>query len=203
MRQYNCSNYKKIAILGSFGKHYNLIVEIAKKFIDNGFEILVPNLNGIKKSDQSFLLLEGDESNDPKELENEYIKNCLRADLVYVCDKDGYIGTTVAFELGMLSCYNQEIFFMEKPSDKLFVSMIQDAETSVYISSPDRLIKFLQDYNSFINSVSFFDDIEEPNDYTFSLSQDQIINVSRDKINSYLKKEQSKQLVKKDGKGQQ
>lgn len=33
MRTYNSDNYKKIAILGSFSKHYDLIVDVSKKFI--------------------------------------------------------------------------------------------------------------------------------------------------------------------------
>ena len=174
MREYNSSEYKSVAILGSFGKHYELIVEIANKFKKSGFNVLVPRLDGIQDSNQGFLLLVGDESNDPKKLENSYIGNCLKADFVYVCDKDGYIGTTVAFELGVLSCYNQEIFFMEKPKDELFTSMITNVETSIFVSSPDKLIDFLKKQNGFMNAVDFFDDFDEPQDSSFSLSESKI-----------------------------
>ena len=46
MRVYNGDNCKNIAILGSFGKHYDLIVDISKKFIDSGFKVLVPRISG-------------------------------------------------------------------------------------------------------------------------------------------------------------
>ncbi len=50
MIEYNKQNYKKVAIIGSFGKHYEIIVSTAKKFIENGFEVLTPRLEGIKNN---------------------------------------------------------------------------------------------------------------------------------------------------------
>ena len=190
MIAYNKQNYKKVALLVSFGKHYDLIVETANKFIENGFEVLVPKLDGIRNTEQNFIYLNGDEDKSPRELEKEYIYNCLDADLVYVCDKDGYIGTTVAFELGLLSAFSQTIFFMEKPQDRLILDMIDSPETSIHISKPERLIPFLKDMNSFINAVDFFDDYDEPSERSsaFYLSEIPLIHVSRNKINEELRK---------------
>ena len=87
MRVYNGDDYKNIAILGSFGKHYDLIVDISKKFIDSGFKVLVPRISGVKDKNSSFLILVGDNSSNPKQLELDYLNKCLEADLVYVCNK--------------------------------------------------------------------------------------------------------------------
>lgn len=38
MREYNDEQYKTVAILGSFGKHYESIVEAANIFKTNGLE---------------------------------------------------------------------------------------------------------------------------------------------------------------------
>jgi len=180
MRAHVGDMYAEIAILGSFGKHYDLLVETAQKFKENGFLVLVPKLEGIKESNSSFILLEGDQSDNPKELEQEYLKQCLAADIVYVCDKDGYIGTTVAFELGVLSSYGQEIYFMEKPKDELFYSMIPSKENN--ICTPDELIKALKLRNVMINAF-YSEDTNSPFDETFSVFGDVIDNSDKEKIN--------------------
>ena len=190
MKEYNKQNYKKVAIIGSFGKHYDIIVETAKKFIENGFEVLAPRLDGIRNTKENFIYLNGDGEKSPKELECDYICNCLEADLVYVCNKDGYIGTTVAFELGMLCAFTQQIFFMEKPKERLILDMIDCPDTTIHISKPERLIPFLKDLNSFNNAVDFFDDYNEPSAMasSFYLSEIPIIGVSKARVNEALKK---------------
>lgn len=167
MRTYNSDNYKKIAILGSFSKHYDLIVDVSKKFIYNGFNMLVPKIEGVKDSNSSFLILIGDTSNDPRQLELDYLNKCLEADLVYVCNKDGYIGTTVAFELGVLTSYGQEIYFMEKPNDDLFFSMIHVPQDA--ICSPETLINRISLHNMIWNSRDWFDGDDKDTKIPFAL----------------------------------
>ena len=184
MRKFACDLYKEIAILGSFSKHYDLIVKIAHKFEENGFTVLVPKLEGVKKTNNSFLLLEGDKSNNPKELEKEYIKKCLEADLVYVCNQDGYIGKSVAFELGFLSAFKQEIFFLTKPEDELLNSLIPYSKGNVL--NYDDLIKALELRNAIINA--FYDDnLDPPFDKTFGLFDEPIPNNNTETTDNYIK----------------
>jgi hypothetical protein len=129
MRKYLCDEYETVALLGSFGKQYDLMIEVAKKLTNNGFDVLVPKLNGIKNDNSGFLILNGDEDKSEELLEDDYLDKCLEADCVYVCNKDGYIGRTVSFELGTLQCYGQEVFFMEKPSDPLIIRLIPPYHT--------------------------------------------------------------------------
>lgn len=157
MRKYFCDEYKTVALLGSFGKQYNLMTEVAKKLISNGFDVLVPKLNGIKKDNSGFLILNGDENKSEELLEDDYLDNCLMADCVYVCNKDGYIGGTVSFELGTLQCYGQEVFFMEEPRDVLIRKLIPSHHTS----DIDDFISQLEMRNIFIRA--FYDDfLEDP-----------------------------------------
>lgn len=157
MREYLCDNYKTVAILGSFRKHYDLMTEVAKKLISNGFDVLVPKLNGIKNDDSGFLLLNGDDNKSEELLEDDYLDKCLTADCVYVCNKDGYIGRTVSFELGTLQCYGQEVFFMEEPEDVLIRRLIPPYHTC----DIDKFISGLEMRNVFIRA--FYDDfLEDP-----------------------------------------
>lgn len=169
MRKYNGDGYRKIAILGSFGKHYDLICDVANLFTDNGFKVLVPRLLGIQENDSDFIILNGDLSDNPRELELYYLNKCLEADLVYVCDKDGYVGTTVAFELGVLSTYGQEIYFMERPSDQLFASMINIQETA--ICEPEVLLQYMSIHNQVWSSREWFDSSDRDETAPFSLAK--------------------------------
>ena len=75
MRKYLCDEYKTVALLGSFGKQYDLMIEVAKKLISNGFDVLVPKLNGIKNDNSGFLILNGDENISEELLEDDYLDN--------------------------------------------------------------------------------------------------------------------------------
>ena len=185
MRVHNDDQFKKVAILGSFGKHYDSIVETAKIFCENGIEVLVPKLNGKQDNNGNYILLVGDNSNNPKELEKDYIKKCLEADFVYVCNKDGYIGTTVAFELGILSCFRQEIFFMEKPSDDLFLKLINSPSGN--IGDPETIVRGLNDEIELCRAREFFDNWYEPRGDQFQLLDNPLVGFEKRKINKHLK----------------
>lgn len=169
MRTYNFDNYKKIAILGSFGKHYDLIVDTASIFSESQFQVLVPKLAGIQSQNNGFIILNGDATDDPRELEVDYLNNCLDADCVYVCNMDGYIGTTVAFELGVLVNCGQEVYFMQRPSDKLFCSMMSVSDDAVY--APSELIAMMNAHNSLWNSREWFDGERKFEDIPFALTK--------------------------------
>lgn len=181
MREHNDDSYKSVALLGSFGKHYDLIVKAANIFKANGLEVLVPGLNGRKDKNASYILLEGDSCDDPKELEKEYIKKCLTADFVYVCNKDGYIGSTVAFELGILNIFRQEIFFMEKPSDDLFFRLINCPNGN--IGDPETIVKRLQGEVKLFRARGFFDNDHEPRGDDFQLFNKPPIDFTKSQIN--------------------
>ena len=186
MREHNDDEYKTVAILGSFGKHYESIVEAADIFKSNGIRVIVPKLEGKKDGDSNFILLVGDNSNNPQKLESDYIKKCLEADFVYVCNKDGYIGATVAFELGILSCYRQEIFFMEKPSDDLFFKLINYPNGN--IGDPETIAKRLDDEIKLCWARDFFDNEHEPRGDDFQLFNDSLVEFKKSEINKKIKK---------------
>ena len=187
MRTQNDDQYKTVAILGSFGKHYNSILDAANIFKSNGINVLVPKLDGLQESNETFILLVGDNTNNPKELESEYIKKCLEADFVYVCNKDGYIGATVAFELGILSSYRQEIYFMEKPSDDLFYKLIKCPNGN--IGNPEMIARKLKDEVELCWAREFFDNEHEPQGNDFQLFNHPIIDFKKSSVNSRIRSE--------------
>ncbi len=186
MREHNDDSYKSVALLGSFGKHYDLIVKAANIFKANGLEVLVPGLEGRKDKNASYILLEGDSCDDPKELEKEYIKKCLAADFVYVCNKDGYIGSTVAFELGILNIFRQEIFFMEKPNDDLFLGLINCQCGN--IGNPETIVKRLDSQIKLCLARDFFDNDHEPRGDDFQLFGNPLVKFRKSDINNRIRR---------------
>lgn len=156
MRMYNGDEYKTIAILGSFSKHYNDIVATAEIFTKNGFEVLVPKLEGIQENSKGdFLLLVGDEEKTPQQLERDFLNKCLEADCVYVCDVDGYIGSTVSGELFFLASKEQEVYFLTYPQDSLLCSMMSKSSPLIY--SPIELVNMMQNNNKIYRERTWHD----------------------------------------------
>ena len=168
MRKNNGDPYKTIAILGSFRKHYNNIVETANIFTKFGFQVLVPKLDGIQEnSKDDFLLLIGDEEKPPQQLEEEFLDKCLEADLVYVCNVGGYIGKTVMGELFILASNRQEVYFNAEPEEALLRSMISESIPSIY--SPIELVEMMKNNNSVYRQREW-PDADEPRSSTLSLT---------------------------------
>ncbi len=107
---------KKITVLGSFRRHYNEISEDIKTFNDLGIEVLSPKISKIINPGEEFAILKSDKGS-PKELEDRHLSQILLSDCVYVCNPEGYIGITVAFEIGYALSQQIPILFKVKPQD--------------------------------------------------------------------------------------
>ena len=155
MKNFNGQQYKTISIIGSFRKQMEDIQRAKQIFLDKGFEVLVPKSTAISGSkDVSFVLLDTDKSQSPRELEKDYLKALLNSDVVYCCNSNGYIGGTAMFELGYLIAKGQEVYFQEQPQDELISSLITE---KFNICSPERLCEILIMENEMWNSREWFD----------------------------------------------
>lgn len=124
-------------------------------FTKNGFEVLVPKSTTISGDENaSFVLLETDNNSNPRELEKEYLKGLLKADIVYCCNKDGYIGATAMFELGYLIAKGQDVYFQEQPVEELINSLIGE---KYYICSPEKFCEMLINENEMWAGHDWFD----------------------------------------------
>lgn len=111
---------KTISIIGSFRKenHYSKIVEIIERLKSNCINVLSPKGSEIVNSVDNFVVFSSDDPNLTSiEIEEETLQKIFSSDIVYVCDVDGYIGRTTAYEIGRCVMRNKELYFMEYPLD--------------------------------------------------------------------------------------
>lgn len=156
---YRC--YRNIGIIGSFGKHMNEIKHAKQIFEREGFNVLVPKDTEIsdERSLDGFLVLENDDDKRPRDLEKDYLNALCNCQVVYVCDKDGYIGKSAMFEIGYLVYTRKcDIIFQEMPNEELIVDMMTDKDGVIQnIMSPIEVCKSMKrsNYFSFLNSKKY------------------------------------------------
>ena len=146
---YRC--YKNIGIIGSFGKQLQDIKYAKKIFEDEGFTVLAPKDTKIseERSSDGFLILEKDDDKRPRDLEHDYL-NCLNnCQVIYVCDRNGYVGKSAMFEIGYLMKEAKHDFvFQEVPEEELLVDMLTDKNGEIRnIMSPMELCKAMKKTN--------------------------------------------------------
>lgn len=155
MKIYNSQPIKTIGIIGSFRKHMQEIKNAKQTFEKYGFKVTVPKSTTIAgNTDVSFVLLDTDTYREPSKLEKDYLKELLEADLVYCCNKDGYIGKTAMFELGYLIAKGAMVYFLEQPQEELINDLIADRYT---ICQPEQLCKKLLIENEIWKEREWFD----------------------------------------------
>ena len=106
-----------IVLLGSLRKQLETIKVKALQFEKNGYKVLAPKISNIKNDKNGFIIFEDDLSDNPITIESGFIEDCLKAENIIVCNKDGYVGNTVMFEIGYLLAKKKNIEFIQEPSD--------------------------------------------------------------------------------------
>lgn len=108
----------KVAIIGSFRKHYEKVIEIIRMLRNNGLYIMSPKGTKICGKVDEFVLFESDETDyTPEEIQMITLDKILRADVVYVCNPYGYIGRTTSYEIGFCYSRGMPIYFYSAPKD--------------------------------------------------------------------------------------
>ena len=119
-----------VTLLGSLRKQIGCIKETALLLEKSGFEVLAPKLSNVKTDANGFVIFEDDVSDNPIVIESDFIENCLKSESIVVCDKEGYIGNTVMFEIGYLLAKNKNIEFIEEPSESWLTDVIDYFSTA-------------------------------------------------------------------------
>ena len=114
-----------VVLLGSLRKQLNTIKEKALQFKENGYEILAPKISSIKNDKNGFIIFEDDLSDNPITIESGFIEDCLKAESIIVCDKDGYVGNTVMFEIGYLLAKKKNIEFIQEPNEVWLADVVK------------------------------------------------------------------------------
>ena len=131
----------KIVILGSVRKHYEKIKDVIDCFTFNGFEVLSPSKANIINPNDDFVLFDTDMSDDPGILEEIVLRKMEVADIIYICNVDGYIGISVIYELGYSMGMREKIYFLEKWKESFLDEFYDDSKVIDPLSLCKKLIK--------------------------------------------------------------
>ena len=108
----------QVAIIGSFRKYYDQILEIIKEFKKNGLYVSSPKESFINNKIGEFVIFNADDQTQtPAEIQMVTLERILNADAVYVYNPNGYIGKTTCYEIGFCFSRYKPIYFYEKPDD--------------------------------------------------------------------------------------
>lgn len=112
---------KKIVLLGSFRKHYTEICECLSFFKKHDILVLSPLGSMIRDQKDGFVFFQTDDSTlEPYQIEQQVLEKIKQADLVFVCNVDGYLGKTTSFEIGFCKAHGIPLCFLEKPKDLFY-----------------------------------------------------------------------------------
>lgn len=142
MIEFNNDLISKIVIIGSYRKNFDEIISTRRKFIDAGLDVLSPISDEIEKSDSGFIILKGDESSSPSELQNIVFNKIEKADLLYVCNNNKYIGFLTAVEIGY-AIRNAHLIYFSNDTDEAVMKELVNGR----IISVDDLIDEIKEYN--------------------------------------------------------
>jgi NTP pyrophosphatase (non-canonical NTP hydrolase)/nucleoside 2-deoxyribosyltransferase len=113
----------KVTVSGSFRKHLDEVTKIIEEFVNQGVEILSPAFTKPKNPGDDFVFFHGEESEDPKELENKHLAAIERSDFLYLVNPGGYLGKSATLEMGYALSCGKPVFALDKIGDftlKLF-----------------------------------------------------------------------------------
>ena len=144
-------------ISGSFNKDLDEIRKKIHQFQQKGVEVLSPELSRVVSRHEDFVRLEEDKGT-PGEIESKHLEAILQSDFLYIVNPRGYIGKSVAFEIGYALSKNIPVYSLETPEDVVLSSFIKprkrvDAIKREIVAKRHRIftrkhltLKELQDY---------------------------------------------------------
>jgi NTP pyrophosphatase (non-canonical NTP hydrolase) len=118
-------------ISGSFNKHLDKIQDKIRELQGEGIEVLSPKLSRPFSCEGRFVRLETDKGT-PGEIEFGHLEGIARSDFLYVVNPGGYVGKSVALEIGYALSRGIPVYSLEKPED-FVLSFFVKPERSVKI----------------------------------------------------------------------
>lgn len=109
---------KRVAIIGSFRKYYEQVVELIDLFNATGIYVTSPKKSTICSKIDDFVIFESDnEKHTPEEIQMITLDKILAADCIYVYNPEGYLGRTTCYEIGFCFSRSKPIYFSNRPID--------------------------------------------------------------------------------------
>ncbi len=108
----------KVAVIGSFRKHYAAVLEAIRTFGDSGWTVTSPSGSDVLDSEIEFVRFESD---DPvlsdAEVQSVTLERIFSADVTYVVAPEGYVGRTTCYEIGRLIQAQRPVYMSHRPDD--------------------------------------------------------------------------------------
>lgn len=118
-----------VTVSGSFNKYFGQVKQKILEFEEGGISVLSPKPSEPVLRKNRFVTLESDRGT-PKEIELSHLKAISQSDFLYVVNPGGYIGKSVALEIGYAFSRNIPIYSLERPKDQVF-SFLMKPEMSI------------------------------------------------------------------------
>ena len=132
-----------VAIIGSFQKYYDEILEIIQMFKSAELSVLSPKESYISGRIKDFVIFDVDRKDySPEEIEMITLNKIVDADYVYVYNPNGYLGRTVCYEIGFCLSRKKPIFFFEMPED-LPIPVLKEKQ----ILKPEDFVSYVCSHN--------------------------------------------------------
>jgi NTP pyrophosphatase (non-canonical NTP hydrolase) len=149
-----------IVVSGSFRKHFEGISRVIKEFENLGIQVLSPKPSKIMNPEHEFVILETDNTDDQKTLEQRHLEAIEKADALYLYNLDGYIGASTTLELGWAIALGKPIYSKEQSKDftlKFF---------SGKIATPNEIqTELLENQHNLINTINNRSSVEKLQNY--------------------------------------
>jgi hypothetical protein len=108
----------KIAIIGSFRKHYDEVLAVIDTFSSAGLEVSSPARSRLMDASVEFVRLASDPPDSADvEIQFKALQKILQSDAVFVVCPEGYVGRTTCYEIGRIHDRGIPLFFSSLPLD--------------------------------------------------------------------------------------
>jgi hypothetical protein len=138
---------KKVCLCGSF-RFFDRIVEIERLLVGGGVTCNAPrpfeyrnNVQPAYFENKWDLLSYEDKLIVSKEAEQTFLEKIEKADILYVINPSGYIGTSVLFEIGYAFAKGKLVYSLEPIQDYAIMGLIKGTAT------PEALMQLLKEIN--------------------------------------------------------
>ena len=148
-------------ISGSFNRDLSEIQKKIHQFQQEGIEVLSPKLSRVVSTQKGFVKLEEDKGTQG-EIESRHLRAISRSHFLYIVNPGGYIGKSVAFEIGYALSKNIPVYSLKDPKDVVFSFFVKQKGVKAIkreLSSKRRMIfnrkhLGLQDLQDYVHEMA-------------------------------------------------
>lgn len=114
----------RATVCGSFHKDLEGLSKLILMLQRSGVQVLSPRSLEFSDCNHEFKVLKYEAFIEPPEIERWHLHAIANSDLVWVHCPDGYVGVSVAFEIGFAHALGKRVYSLEEPSDLVFKTIV-------------------------------------------------------------------------------